>query len=390
MRVLVSPDSFGDTLTAVEAGAAIAAGWARTAPGDEVTVSPVSDGGPGFVDVLHAALGGQLVAVTVAGPAGDPVPAVLLLTDDVDDAGAGSGGRTAWVEAAQACGLPLRPPGADPETLSTVGVGQLVAAGLEAGARRVVVGLGGSATTDGGAGLLAGLGATAAPAGALTGGPAALAELSALDVGPARDRVAGAQLVVATDVDTPLLGLRGAAAVFGPQKGLAPDRLRPVDEIVAGYAALVEGSAGRGAAGRVGIGSRLTLTPGAGAAGGLGFALLALGARRVEGIGTVADAVGTRAALAGSDLVVTGEGAFDFSSRSGKVVSGVARLAGQAGVPCIVLAGRVEVGSREMRTMGVESGYAMADLVGAAASLERPAESLAALAERVARTWSRR
>ncbi len=385
MRILVAPDSFGSTLTAVEAGTAIAAGWFRTAPDDVLTVRPVSDGGPGFVDVLHGSLGGELLAVTVAGPAGNPVPATVLL---VEDPGAG-GGHIAYLECAQACGLPLRPAGYDPETLSTVGVGQLLAAAIDAGAETVVVGLGGSATTDGGAGLLSALGATGEPAGALTGGPAGLAGLTVIDLGPARARTAGIRLLAATDVDNPLLGLRGAASVFGPQKGLAADRLQPVDEVLAGYAALVEGRRS-GDAARVGIGSRTAVRKGAGAAGGLGFALLALGGDRVAGIATVADAVGMVDALRSADLVLTGEGAFDYSSRSGKVVSGVANLAEQAGVPCVVLAGRVDLGAREMRTMGVESAYAMTSLVGEHASMTDPARSLATLAERVARTWSRR
>lgn len=382
MRVLVAPDSFGSTLTAVEAGAAIAAGWERTAPDDRLTVTAMSDGGPGFVDVLYDALGGELLGVTVSGPAGGPVPATVLLVDRPDH-------RAAYLECAQACGLPLRPAGADPEALTTVGVGELLATAIDAGARTVVIGLGGSATTDGGAGLLAALGATGDPPGALTGGPAGLARLTAVDVGPARARTAGITLLAATDVDNPLLGLRGAANVFGPQKGLAADRLRPVDETLGAYAALVEGRGSADAA-RAGIGSRTAVRQGAGAAGGLGFALLALGGERVAGITTVAEAVGTAAALREADLVLTGEGAFDYSSRSGKVVSGVAGLAGEAGVPCVVLAGRVDLGAREMRTMGVESAYGMTTLVGEQAALGDPAGSLSALAERVARTWSRR
>ncbi len=385
MHVLIAPDSFGSTLTAVQAASAIASGWARTAPSDDLRSCPVSDGGPGFVDVLHDALGGRLLAATVTGPAGEPVPATILL---VPDRASPPGPPTAYVESAQACGLHLVSAGADPERLSSGGVGQLLLAAVRAGAGTVVVGLGGSATTDGGAGLLAELGATAQPTDALRGGPSGLTGLQAVDVEPARAATAGVRLLVASDVDNPLTGLRGAAAVFGPQKGLAADRLRPVDEVLAGYSALVEG--GSFAAARVGIGGRTAGQPGAGAAGGLGFALLSLGATRVAGIATVADAVGLSQELGSADLVLTGEGAFDYSSRSGKVVSGVARLAGDAGVPCVVLAGRVDLGAREMRTMGVESGYSMSALVGEQASMTDPAGSLAALAERVARTWSRR
>ncbi len=365
MRVLVAPDKFAGTLSAVEAAQAIAEGWHRRAPDDELDLVPMADGGPGFVDVLHESVGGELLAVTVSGPYGGEVPGSLLLH-----------GSTAYVESAQACGLHLTPE-ADrrPEEATTLGVGQLVAEAVAAGADRVVVGLGGSATTDGGAGLLAGLGATAARQDALIGGPAALAEVSGVDIAPARARVAGVELVAASDVDNPLLGLTGAASVFGPQKGLADDRLQAVDALLERLADATDPKVAR--------------SKGAGAAGGLGFALLLLGATRQPGVELVSEAVGLleRARLA--DLVVTGEGAFDFSSRGGKVPAGVAAVAAEALQPCIALAGRVLIGSREMRTLGIESAYSMVDLVGEEASFSDPAGSLAALAERTARSWSR-
>lgn len=384
MHVLIAPDSFGSTMTAVQAAAAMATGWSRTAGGDRLVTCPVSDGGPGFVDVLYDALGGRLLATTVAGPAGDPVPATVLL---VPESAEGTG-PTAYLESAQACGLHLVPDGADPERLSTVGVGQLLAEAVRAGARSLVVGLGGSATTDGGAGMLSALGAVGTPARALTSGPAGLADLVSVDIDPARALVADVGLAAATDVDNPLTGLRGAASVFGPQKGLAADRLRPVDEILGRWSGLVSGRSPDAA--RAGLGTRTAGAAGAGAAGGLGFALLELGASRVAGISTVADAVGMSRALESADLVLTGEGAFDYSSRSGKVVSGVAGLAAGAGVPCVVLAGRVELGAREMRTMGVQSAYSMTELVGAERAMTDPAAALADLAQRVARTWARR
>ncbi|NYG56321.1 glycerate kinase [Nocardioides perillae] len=367
MRVLVAPDKFAGTLTAVEAAEAIAVGWRRRAPADELDLAPMADGGPGFVDVLHAGLGGQLLAAAVTGPGGDAggAPAAVLLVDG-----------TAYVESAQACGVQLtggRGSGALAERATTVGVGELVAAAVDAGARRVVVGLGGSGTTDGGAGLLAALGARADVP--LDRGPAGLAGVRTVDLAAARARVAGVELVVASDVDSPLTGLFGAAKTFGPQKGLAEERLPVVDGWLEELAHATD--------------RRASLEPGAGAAGGLGFALLLLGASRVPGVALVADAVGLPRRAAAADLVVTGEGAFDFSSRSGKVPYGVAAVAAEALRPCVALAGQVLVGSREMRALGVESAYSVSELVGQERSLAEPAAALADLAERVARTWSR-
>lgn len=364
MKVLVATDKFAGTLTAVEAAQAIAEGWRRRAAADELDLAPMSDGGPGFVDVLHEALGGELVSMTVTGPYGAQVPAVLLVS-----------GGTAYVESAQACGLHLTPAEErDPERATSYGVGELVGAAIGLGAERVVVGLGGTGTNDGGAGLLAALGAVPEPSGALAAGPARLADLESVDIRPAVERCAGVELVAASDVDNPLLGLIGATNVYGPQKGLAAERLIPVDAALERLAAATD--------------KRVGLAKGAGAAGGLGFALLLLGAERVSGIGVVADAVGLADRARAADLVVTGEGAFDFSSRSGKVPYGVAEAAATAIRPCIALAGKVLVSSREMRALGIESAYGVTDLVGEEASFADPAGSLAALAERVARTWS--
>jgi glycerate kinase len=363
MRVVLAPDKFAGTLSAVEAAAAMTAGWSRRAPADELVQVPMSDGGPGFVDVLHAALGGELQAVTVPGPYGAPTPATILRV-----------GGTAYVESAQAVGLHLTPPEErDPEHATTRGLGELLLHAVDSGAERVVVGLGGSATNDGGAGMLAALGATAV-GGRLDAGPAGLAGLESVDPAPALARLGDAEVVVASDVDNPLLGITGATKTYGPQKGLPEDRLVTVDGWLQRYAELTD--------------RRLAAQKGTGAAGGLGFALLLLGAVRRPGVQLVAEAVGLGERLEGADLVVTGEGAFDFSSRSGKVPYGVAEIAAQHLVPCVALAGRVLVGSREMRALGVESAYAMVDLVGEERSLGAPAEALAELAARTARTWS--
>jgi glycerate 2-kinase len=360
MRILVAPDKFAGTLTAVEAARAIEEGWLRHSPHDELDLAPMADGGPGFVDVLHEALGGDLVATTVQGPHGEPTPGAVLVKDD-----------RAWVESAQACGLALTG-GVAPERASTWGVGQLVVAALEAGATDLVVGLGGSGTNDGGAGLLGALGASADRP--LDGGVEALAGISEVDLEPARARLAGVRLTCASDVDAPLTGLFGATKTFGPQKGIAEEELPRIDALLEGLAAVCD--------------RRTSLEKGAGAAGGLGFALLLLGATRAPGFDVVSDAVGLAGRAARADLVITGEGAFDFSSRSGKVPYGVATVAAEALRPCVALAGRVLVGSREMRAMGIESAYSLVEIVGEERALAAPARSLADLAERVARTWS--
>jgi glycerate kinase len=368
MRVLVAPDAFGGTLTAPEAARAIIEGWHRHAPDDELNAAAMADGGPGFVDVLHEGLGGDLAVVTVRGPVGAPVPVAVLHADG-----------TAYVESAQACGLHLVDP-QDPLHATTYGVGEAIGAAVDAGARRVVVGLGGSATNDGGAGLLAALGATADVP--LDAGPQGLTGVTRVDLAPARDRLRDVELVIAADVDVTLLGMFGATKTFGPQKGLTDDQIIAVDGVLDRF---VDATCGTTPAER-----RTADAKGAGAAGGLGFALMLLGGQVVSGIDLVADAVGLTSQAGAHDLVVTGEGAYDFSSRAGKVVFGVASVAAAAARPCIVLAGQVLVGSREMRAMGIESAYSVADLVGIDAAMSEAYASLATLAERVARTWSPR
>lgn len=361
MRVLVAPDKFAGTLSAVEAADAIADGWARQSPGDDLELAPLSDGGPGFVDVLHAALGGDLLGVTVAGPFGDPVPATALLVGD-----------TAYVECAQACGLHLtRAEGA--ERASTTGVGELLLEVALAGAARIVVGLGGTGSNDGGAGLLGVLGATADVR--LDAGVGGLDGVTKVLPGPAVERLAAVEIVAATDVDSPLTGLFGATKTFGSQKGIPEERLPEVDGVLHRFAEATD--------------RRVALEPGAGAAGGLGFALMLLGAQRRSGIELVMDAVRLGERARGSDVVLTGEGSFDFSSRAGKVPAGVASVAGAALRPCVALAGQVLVGSREMRALGMDAAYSMVDLVGEERAFADPAGALADLAERVARTWAR-
>ena len=369
MRVLIAPDCFGDTLPAVEVAAALRRGWLASRPADDVVCVPLSDGGPGFVAVLQAALGGSVRTVPVSDALGRPVTAAFLLQ-----------GGTAYVETAQACGLALLSAGErDPLVTSTFGVGELLLAALDAGADRIVIGLGGSATNDGGAGLCTALGlAPVDPDGApLVPGGAALRDTAALR-GSVDPRLAGVTLVVATDVDAPLLGLTGASSVFGPQKGATRDAVQVLDHALGRWAAVLEAA----------LGVQVCEVPGAGAAGGLGAALLALGGQPISGIALVRDLVDLAGRLDEVHLVVTGEGRFDGTSLRSKVVSGVAALAAERALPCLVVAGQVAVGRREAASIGVDQAYALVDEVDLATAMTRPAASLSLLAGRVARHWS--
>ncbi|MCU1536084.1 MAG: hypothetical protein JWP82_435, partial [Humibacillus sp.] len=234
MHVVIAPDCYTGSLTAGQAADAIAEGWSRTAPGDVLSRVPLSDGGPGFIDVLSATLHGEVRAVVTTDPLGRPVPAALLLVD-------GDRGPTAYLESAQAAGLHLLAPDErDPTRTTTVGVGTLLLAALDAGARRVVVGLGGSGTNDAGAGLLAALGA--GPLDRLGRGGLALDATTAEDLAglhDARDRLRGIDLVIASDVDSPLLGLKGASAVFGPQKGASEEDAQRLENALGHFASVV-------------------------------------------------------------------------------------------------------------------------------------------------------
>jgi glycerate kinase len=252
-------------------------------------------------------------------------------------------------------------------------------AALDAGATRIVVGLGGTATNDGGAGMLAalGLGRVDAAGERLAWGGAALAGVDRL-VGELDPRLAGVDLVLASDVTAPLLGHRGASAVFGPQKGASADDVQVLDAALTRWVDVLEPH----------LSSKVRGLVGAGAGGGLGAALLVLGARREPGIEFVRDLVGLAGHVAGARVVLTGEGTFDVTSLTGKVVLGVSEVAAQEAVPCVVLAGQVEVGRREVSAAGLESAHAVADHVGLEASLADPAGTLASLTERVAKQWA--
>jgi glycerate kinase len=369
MRVLIAPDCFGGTLTAPEAAEAIAAGWRGGAPGDELTLCPLADGGPGFVEVLHSALGGLLRHRSVSGPLGSCVDAVWLEHEG-----------TAYIECAQACGLTLVPDGErDALAATTLGVGEMIRHALNSGVHTIVVGLGGSASTDGGAGVFSALGVV--PVGAdgepLPAGGGPLVGAVRLK---GRADLGDVTLVAASDVENPLLGKLGAARVFGPQKGADDLAVRRLERSLTRWADVLAGVAGRD----------VRDEQGAGAAGGLGAALIALGATVESGAGVVRRLTGLDGALDAAQLVITGEGSFDFQSLRGKLVTRVAGAAGERGVPCVVLAGQVSVGRRRAAAAGVDHAYSVAEHAGSAeASLADPAGTLTALAKHVSAQWSR-
>ena len=385
MHVVIAPDCFTGTLTAQQAAQAMAEGWRRTAPRDLLSLLPLSDGGPGFLDVLGSALpDADTLAVTVADPVGREVPAAVLVVE-------GGSGRTAYIESAQSAGLHLLDAGErDPALTSTWGVGELLDAALATGATRIVVGLGGSATNDGGAGLLAALGVgrpeDLARGGLRLGdlGDDALSGLEAV-----RKRFSAVELVLASDVESPLLGLQGASAVFAPQKGASPELAQALEGALGRYVEVVRRTLPETTDLLTGKPVRLDKQPGAGAAGGLGYALYLLGGRRVSGVGEVLSAVGFRELLAAADLVVTGEGSFDWQSLQGKVVAGVAAVALETATPSIVIAGQTLVGRREAMTLGLSGTYAVAtSREQVEAAMADPVGTLAERAARVAATWS--
>lgn len=388
MRVLICPDKFAGTLGAREVAEAIRTGWQQSRPGDQVCTRPLADGGPGFVDVLAETVAGRRVPVPTVDPLGRPVRGEILLTPGGLTPAGYAEDVTGYVESAHACGLHLLT-GAerDPRVTTSYGLGALVVTAVEAGARRVVIGLGGSATNDAGAGLLAAVGAAAVDVAgyALPYGGLALAAATGLAGVP---RLRGVELVAATDVDNPLTGPAGATYGYGPQKGARPTDLPLLDAALDRFGAVLERALDTCPPGLAGL-------PGGGAAGGLGAAVLALGGRCESGIGLVARVTGLAEALDRVDLVVTGEGSFDHQSLRGKVVSGVANAARDRGLPCVVIAGQVSAGRREAAAAGVTEAYSLVGHFGGAEhggverAMSRPAEGLRAVAARLATQWSR-
>lgn len=345
-RVVVAPDKFKGSLSAAQVAERVAAGLRRARPNAEVTAVPMADGGEGTLDAAVQA-GFDRVPVTVTGPTGRPVACALAVRGD-----------TAVVESAAASGLAAMPAGVrDPLGATSRGTGELVRAALDAGCRTVVIGVGGSACTDGGAGLLAAFGVRFfdGTGNELPDGGGALAGLAGVDLSGLDPRLADVELVLAGDVDNPLLGPAGAAAVYAPQKGASP---LDVVTLEAGLHRLVAalstvwGEPARAAAEFAGAGS----------AGGIGYGVMVLGGNRRPGVEVVIELVGLREALAGADLVVTGEGSLDAQTLHGKTVAGVAALAGEVGVPVVAVAGRATLGASDLASVGIAAARSLTEL----------------------------
>ncbi len=372
MRVLVAPQEFKGSLASVEAADCIAEGVRRALPDAEIDPAPLADGGPGTVDALVRAADGRFSTARVEGPLGAPVDARWGRIGD---------GRAAVIEMAAAAGLSLLREGElDPRRASTFGVGQLIWHALEAGVERILIGVGGSATNDGGAGMAAALGARLLDdAGApLAPGGAPLARLSRIDAAGLDPRIAAARIQVLCDVRNPLLGPDGASAVYGPQKGADPACIAELDAALANYAGVVERD----------LGVRIAGLAGGGAAGGLAAGLAAVcGAELVGGFDAVAAAIDLAERIAQADLVITGEGRLDFQSAWGKATAGVAALAGQSGTPCLAV-----VGSRSGEPAADFAAVAEAAPAGMpiAEAMSRSAELVPAAAERAIADWLNR
>ncbi len=349
MRVLVAPDKFAGTLTAAEAAAAMGRGWRVTRPDDAVDLAPMADGGPGFLGVLRSALGGHVLRVGSTGPLGRPLVADVLVVSEAQVS-------TAYVEAASVCGLPAATQSRRPMEASTEGLVAVLRAAADAvgragpdvEVRRVVVGVGGTASTDGGRPVVEAL---------TTGWPT------------------GVDLVAAVDVGCPLLGPSGAARTFGPQKGATPAEVERLEERLANWAATTGAD---------------PCVPGVGAGGGLGFGLALLGARLQRGAAVVAAAVHLRERVGAADLVLTGEGRLDETTWAGKVVAEVASTARDHQTPCWALVGQCTLDDLDAAGHGLSRVWSLSEQVGPGPATAEPLGSLSTLASRAGASWLNR
>ena len=376
MHVVVAPDKFKGSLTAREVAERVAAGIAAEAPEVPVVQVPVADGGDGTVDAALAA-GFERVELRAEGPTGAPVDTAFAVREGV-----------AVVEMADVSGLRLLPP----EKLaaleaSSYGTGEVVRAALDRGCHTVVLGIGGSASTDGGAGMLQALGARLLDAAGdeLPRGGAALAALDRLDLSGLHSRLAQARVVVASDVDNPLLGTNGAAAIYGPQKGASPQDVAVLDAALLRWADAVDAAVPSG----VSSDGALRDRPGAGAAGGVGYGAMAVLNGELEpGIGLVLDLVRFADHLPGARLVITGEGSLDEQTLSGKAPAGVATAATAAGVPVVTVSGRLALSQDQLKAAGVRQAYALTDIEPEVQRcISDAGPLLETLARKLARDW---
>jgi len=344
MKIVIAPDSYKESLTALEVATAIAAGFREVFPRAEYLLLPMADGGEGTMAAMVAATGGTTIEVTVTGPLGEPVAASYGLAGD---------GRAAVIEMAAASGLALVPPDKrNPLQTTSYGTGELIRAALDAGSCHLIIGIGGSATNDGGAGMLQALGARLLDRDDREIGPGGgeLAKLQRIDMGGMDSRLSSCRIEAACDVTNPLTGPTGASVVFGPQKGATPEMVEQLDDNLARFGELISRDLG------VSVGD----VPGAGAAGGMGAALLAFcGARLRPGIDIVMEAVGLDAAVRDADLVITGEGRIDSQTVHGKTPFGVARVAKRYGRPVIGIAGSLSADAGVVHAHGIDALFSV-------------------------------
>lgn len=373
MKIVIAPDSFKDSLSAQGVAEAIALGLAQVWPDAQLVKCPMADGGEGTVESILAACEGELRRTSVRGPLGATVNATWGWLPQ---------SHTAIIEMAEASGLQLVPPGQrDACISSTFGTGELIRAALDAGAQRVILAIGGSATNDAGAGAMQALGVKLLDAQnqSLVPGGLALAQLARLDLSGFDRRLADVRFDIAADVNNPLCGPHGASAIFGPQKGASPAQVEQLDQALGHFAELCAQALGRD----------VRDEPGSGAAGGLGFAAKAfLGAQFQAGVEVVAELVGLADAVKGADLVITGEGRFDAQTLRGKTPFGVARVAKQHAVPVIVIAGTLGEGYQELYQHGIDAAFAVTS--GPMTLEQACAEAPRLLRERatdIARVW---
>lgn len=371
MRIVVAPDSFKGSLSAWEAAEAMAEGIRRVWPEAETVLIPMADGGEGTTEALVRATGGTMHETIVTGPLGEPVKAAFGILGD---------GETGVIEMAGAAGLYLVPEDRrDPRITTTFGVGELILAALDAGCRRLVVGIGGSATNDGGVGMAQALGArfTNAAGREIGWGGGSLKDLEHIDLSGLDPRLTGVEIRVACDVDNPLCGPRGAAAVYGPQKGATPEMVAELDANLAHLAEVIKKD----------LGLSVAEIPGAGAAGGLGAGLIAfLGASLMPGVEMVIQAVNLGERVRGADLVLTGEGKIDAQTAFGKTPAGVARVAKAAGLPVIAVAGGIGDDVEPVYSCGIDALFPLTPYpLSLNEAMRRGRELLALAAERALR-----
>ncbi|MFS2002734.1 glycerate kinase [Duganella sp. CT11-25] len=342
MKIVIAPDSFKESLTALAVANEIEAGFREFFPDAQYVKLPVADGGEGTVQAMIDASGGRRIELQVTGPLGEPVPAFYGLMGD---------GATAVIEMAAASGLELVPAARrNPLHTTSYGTGQLILDALDAGARRFVLGVGGSATNDGGAGMLQALGGRLLDAAGadLNAGGGALAALARIDLSGLDVRIKDCVFDIACDVSNPLVGPQGASAIFGPQKGATPAMVEQLDANLRRYAEVIASDLGR----------QVAEVPGAGAGGGIGAGMMVfLGGRLRPGSEIVMAAVGLDAAVAGADLVITGEGRIDSQTIHGKTPIGVARVAQRHGKPVIAIAGGLASGAAVVHAHGIDAVF---------------------------------